>query len=39
MFLLGLDVVLLGSALLIACLVVVALLPACVVDGTLGGFG
>ena len=37
-FLLGLDVVLLGGALLIACLVVAALLPACLVGGTLGGF-
>ena len=47
-FLLGLDVVLLGGALLIACLVVdallvaclvvTALLPACLVGGTLGGF-
>ena len=49
MFLLGLDVVLLGGALLIACLVVdallvaclvvAALLPACLVGGTLGRFG
>ena len=39
MFLLRLDVVLLGGALLVACLVVVTLLPACVVGGTLGGFG
>ena len=49
MFLLGLDVVLLGSALLIACLVVAALLvpclvvaallPTCLIGGTLGGFG
>ena len=38
-FLLGLDVVLLGGALLIACLVVAALLPACLVGGTLGRFG
>ena len=38
-FLLGLDVVLWGGALLIACLVIVALLPTCVVGGTLGGFG
>ena len=49
MFLLGLDVVLLGGALLIACLVVdallvaclvvAALLPTCLVGGTLGRFG
>ena len=48
-FLLGLDVVLLGGALLIACLVVdallvaclvvAALLPTCLVGGTLGRFG
>ena len=38
-FLLGLDVVLWGGALLIACLVIAALLPTCVVGGTLGGFG
>ena len=38
-FLLGLDVVLLGGALLVACLVVTALLPALVVGGALGGFG
>ena len=38
-FLLGLDVVLLGGALLVACLVVAALLPALVVGGALGGFG
>ena len=37
--LLGLDVVLLGGALLVACLVVTALLPALVVGGALGGFG
>ena len=38
-FLLGLHVVLLGGALLLACLVVAVLLPTCVVDGALGGFG
>ena len=49
MILLGLDVILLGVALLVTCLVVVALLVACLVvaallvaclvGGTLGGFG
>ena len=39
MLLLGLDVVLLGGALLIACLVVAALLPALMVGGALSGFG
>ena len=38
-FLLGLDVVLLGGVLLLACLVVVVLLPTCVIGGALGGFG
>ena len=38
-FLLELDVVPLGGALLVTCLVVAALLPACLVGGTLGGFG
>ena len=38
MLLFGLDVVLLGGALLVACLVVVALLPALVVGGAFGGF-
>ena len=38
-FLLELDIVPLGGALLVTCLVVAALLPACLVGGTLGGFG
>ena len=38
-FLLGLDVVLLGGALLVACLAVAALLPALVVGDALSGFG
>ena len=39
MFLLGLDVVLLAAALLVACLVAAALFVTCLVGGILGGFG